>query len=346
MEKKIIEYVWLDGYNPEPNLRSKTKIIEHILEHPKLMDIPLWSYDGSSTKQAEGHFSDCVLKPVKLYNDPTRGNNCYIALCEVLNPDGSPHISNHRTLIKENQAFSDNRNWWFGFEQEYVLIDNNTNLPLGFQDIQTQDPQGKYYCGVGSKQVNGRYIVEEHMNVCLASDLDITGINAEVLFGQWEFQLLGKGAKNACDDLWVARYLLERISEKYNVSVDYQPKPLKGDWNGSGMHTNFSSYKMRTVGGKEYFEKIFKALEENHKEHIAVYGSNNEERLTGKHETCSINQFRVGVSDRGASIRIPPSVNETWKGYLEDRRPSANANPYQIVKRIIDTITNGNRWDC
>ena len=346
-----IEYIWLDGNKPEPNLRSKTKIITKEVDekelnkpsfHPNqtllLRDIPQWNFDGSSTSQASGNFSDCILKPVSLYYDPSRGydndKQNYIALCEVYNADGTPHESNHRSKLSFNKA----DDYFFGFEMEYVFIDNYTKQPVGFPSNGYPEPQGKYYCGVGSGNVAKRAVVEEHLDVCLKAGLNITGINAEVLLGQWEFQLLGKGIPSAADDLWIARYFLYKISEKHGVFVNIEPKPIKGDWNGSGLHTNFSTKKMREVGGKEYFEKIFQLFELRHKEHIEVYGSNNNERLTGKHETCSIDQFRVGVSDRGASIRIPKSTSETWKGYLEDRRPASNANPYQIVQKIVETM--------
>lgn len=337
-----VEYVFLDGNKPEPNLRSKTKIITKSINQGDILsikDIPEWNFDGSSTSQASGNFSDCILKPVKLYYDPSRGYDSdkqnYIALCEVYNPDGTPHESNHRAKLKQNDA----NDYWWGFEQEYVLVDNYTKQIAGFPSNGYPEPQGNYYCGVGSNNVAKRLIVEEHLDVCLKAGLNITGINAEVLLGQWEFQLLGKGIPSAADDLWIARYFLYKISEKHGVSINIEPKPIKkGDWNGSGLHTNFSNKKMREVGGKEYFETIFKTFESRHKEHIEVYGSNNELRLTGKHETCSINEFRVGVSDRGASIRIPKTTSEIWKGYLEDRRPASNANPYQIIQKIVETM--------
>lgn len=323
------EYIWLDGFQPEANLRSKTKIIS-MNEPPSLDNLPLWSFDGSSTMQAEGKSSDCILEPVKIYRDAARHNG-YLVLCEVLNADGTPHKTNLRAIYEDDAEF------WFGFEQEYVISKNGR--PLGFPEAGFPAPQGKYYCAVGNGNVVARELVEEHLQQCLANGLNITGINAEVLIGQWEFQLLGKGAKNAADDLWIARYLLMRLAEKYGVDIALQPKPVKGDWNGSGMHTNFSNDFMRSAGGEEYFKNVIHNMEKSHQEHIAVYGSMNHERLTGLHETQSIDRFSYGISDRGASIRIPLSTIENdWKGYLEDRRPASNADPYLVTSRILETV--------
>jgi len=336
--KLKFEYIWLDGYTPEPNLRSKTKVIDsNILFDeglPNVEDLPLWSYDGSSTKQAEGSKSDCLLKPVRVIRDPQR-TNAYLVMCEVLNPDNTSHMSNTRNTITE-----DSSDVWFGFEQEYTLVGEN-GRPLGFPSRGLPGPQGKYYCGIGNRNVVGREIAEEHLNICLDAGLEITGINAEVMIGQWEYQLLSKGAKRASDDLWLTRYLLNRVCEDHNVHVEYHPKPVKGDWNGSGLHTNFSNRKMREEGGKGYVMNICNLLEDRHSEFILNYGSCNEERLTGDHETQHISKFSVGESDRGASIRIPVGlVNNNWKGYLEDRRPASNADPYKITKLLTEVLVD------
>ena len=323
-----LEYIWLDGYSPEPNLRSKTKVITSETE-PTLESLPIWNFDGSSTQQAEGNFSDCLLKPVKLIRDPQRKNG-YLVLCEVLNPDMTPHPSNTRSQIK------DNSNMWVGFEQEYFIYDGE--LPLGHFKGKMK-PQGEYYCGIGSENVSGRNIVEHHLDVCLSAGLNVTGINAEVALGQWEFQVMGKGTLDACDQLWLCRFLLQRLCETYKVEVTLQAKPLMyGEWNGSGLHTNFSNKKMREDGDEEYYLDIFKQFENATHNHMSDYGSNNELRLTGKHETQDYNTFSWGVSDRGASLRISPTTGQTWKGYIEDRRPASSANPYKIIKQIVTSL--------
>lgn len=331
MNKYKYEYIWLDGTSPEPQLRSKTKILDVEIDIPE--SLPIWFFDGSSTNQAEGNYSDCALKPVRVIIDPKR-INAFLVMCEVMEPDGvTPHVSNTRRMISETS-----KDFWFGFEQEYVLVNPETLLPLGFPNNGFPMPQGPYYCSVGYDLAIGREIVEDHLDTCIDSGLNVTGINAEVMKGQWEFQLLGMNGAQAGDDLWLARYLLYRTTEQHGVKLDFSPKPIKGDWNGSGMHTNFSNEIMRTSGGKEYFDKILSVFEKNHKSHIAEYGSGNELRLTGKHETASINVFKYGVSDRGASIRIPQTTKDQYVGYLEDRRPASNADPYKVIARIVNSF--------
>lgn len=327
-----LEYIWLDGYQPTQSLRSKTKIEKDF--SGKLEDCSMWSFDGSSTEQAPGGSSDCLLKPVYIVPDPQRKNG-YLVMCEVLNADGTPHVTNGRAHIDD-----DDNDFWFGFEQEYFLWDPSTNKPLGFPANGFPRPQGPYYCSVGAYNAFGREIVEEHLDACLEAGLNVEGINAEVAAGQWEFQIFAKGAKEAGDQIWLGRYLLERIGEKYGVAINWHCKPLGNlDWNGSGMHANFSNSLLRNAGSKEIFDKVCEAFRPVVKEHIEVYGADNHLRLTGKHETASIHDFSYGVSDRGASIRIPVNVPKWgWKGYLEDRRPNSAADPYKVAARIIKTV--------
>tara|TARA_R110002073_G_scaffold195786_8_gene354845 strand:+ start:1714 stop:2727 length:1014 start_codon:yes stop_codon:yes gene_type:complete len=332
MSKSKLEYIWLDGYEPTANLRSKTKVVDNF--SGKLEDCQTWSFDGGSTKQAAAGFSDCLLKPIAIFPDPDRING-YLVMTEVLNPDGTPHESNSRAWIDDD--FNDD--FWFGFEQEYFIMDKHTQLPLGFPVGGYPGPQGMYYCSVGGKNTHGRNFVEEHADLCISAGLNFEGINQEVASGQWEFQLFAQGARKAGDEIWVARYLLDRLTEKYGFYIEYHPKPIKGDWNGSGMHANFSNTVLRTCGSKEIYEKICEAFRPVTEEHLAVYGEFNEQRLTGHHETASIHDFSFGVSDRRASIRIPIiTVQNGWKGWLEDRRPASNGDPYKIAARIIKTV--------
>jgi glutamine synthetase len=331
MVKSKLEYIWLDGYKPTQGLRSKTRIEKNF--SGLLEDCPMWSFDGSSTEQAPGNSSDCLLKPVSIFPDPGR-RDAFLVMCEVLNADGTPHESNGRATIEDND-----NDFWFGFEQEYFLWDLTIDKPLGFPASGYPQAQGPYYCSVGAGKAFGRHIVEEHLDMCIDAGINVEGINAEVAPGQWEFQIFAKGAREAGDQVWVARYLLERIAEKYNIGINWHCKPVHGDWNGSGMHANFSNSTLRNCGSQAVYTEILEAFRPNTQAHIAVYGADNHLRLTGKHETQSIDKFSYGISDRGASIRIPiATVERGWKGYLEDRRPNSAADPYKVAARIIKTV--------
>ncbi len=330
--KLKLEYVWLDGYKPEPNLRSKVKVVEYEKVRNALLDgnFPVWNFDGSSTLQAETGNSDRLLKPVRHYMKDMQ-STVYV-LCEVLNPDGTPHESNKRSQIGENYE-----DLWFGFEQEYFIREEINGNILGHKRNILKG-QGEYYCGVGHNVV-GREFVDEHLNMCLNYGIDVTGINAEVALGQWEYQVFSQGKLKGGDDLWMTRYFLYKVAEKYNYHIELHPKPLThGEWNGSGLHTNFSTDKMRNEGNEDYFKALFNAFESRHDDHIKAYGSQNHLRLTGEYETQSIDKFSWGVSDRGASIRVPQDTAKEWKGYIEDRRPGSNADPYKIIREIVKSL--------
>ncbi len=334
MAKIKAEYIWLDGYKPTVSLRSKTKILPGPVN--SLVEIPGWGFDGSSTEQAAGHSSDCLLRPVRYVADPIRNEDNILVMCEVLNPDGTPHESNHRAKLRTIAEKYKDQEPWFGIEQEYTLY--RGGRPLGFPENGFPRPQGPYYCGVGADKIFGRRLVEAHMEACMRAGLTLAGINAEVMPGQWEFQIGPVGPLEASDELWLARWLLERIGEEMDISVSLAPKPVIGDWNGAGAHTNFSTAAMRGEGGMRVVEEACYKLGLKRDEHIAVYGAENHLRLTGKHETASINEFRFGVSDRGASIRIPIFTAQSGRGYLEDRRPAANMDPYRVTARLIETV--------
>jgi len=334
-----IEYIWIDGTEPMALLRGKTKFALSKKEMEKD-----WIFDGSSTNQAEGGSSDCVLRPVRVYPD-ARYEAGYIVLCEVFNIDGTPHKSNARRSLaqmcgKKEVIEAAPR---AGFEQEYFIMREGDHKPLGFPyGNEEPEEQGKYYCGVGGNRTFGRALVDAHARECIHAGISLCGINAEVAPGQWEYQVGGvkPDILKACDDAWVARYLLQRQTEEgYYISFDQ--KPIAGDWNGSGMHTNFSTNAMREKGGIDHIKAGCEALSHKIDKHLAVYGAGYEDRLTGAHETARFDQFSYGVSDRGASVRIPHHVNEDGKGYLEDRRPGANADPYEVAAALVETIILG-----
>lgn len=354
-----LEYIWLDGSYPQ-QLRCKTKIIEK--EISSTLDeqyifvnwkknpssLPLWNFDGSSTGQAETKNSELLLKPVNIFKDPVKQFG-YIVVGEVYNTDGTPHSTNKRAKMVETLNKYDEETM-YGLEQEYFIYDKVTKKPLGWpadspaseRTMFPRIPQGPYYCAVGGQNVVGRDFVEEHASLCEIAGLKLSGINAEVALGQWEYQIGPVYAMEGSDQLWVSRFLLERLSEKYNYYINLDPKPYRGnDWNGSGMHVNFSTKTMREdlKNKKKLVVEACNKLSTKIYEHISVYGINNEHRLTGANETCSINEYRYGIGDRTASIRIPSSIEDnTTPGYLEDRRPASNGDPYEIIERIVLTI--------
>jgi glutamine synthetase len=321
------EYIWIDGTEPTAKLRSKTKIVADGAE------LPMCGFDGSSTNQAPGDQSDCVLQPVFACPDPVRGGDNVLVLCEVLNTDMSPHRSNTRATCAEVASKFKDHEPLFGIEQEYTFFKGGR--PYGFPATGFPAPQGGYYCGVGADEVYGRDIVEAHLDACLTAGLHISGINAEVMPGQWEFQVGPVAPPQVADELWLARWLLYRVAEDFGVAATLDPKPVPGDWNGAGAHTNFSTNAMR-----ESYDAVIaavKALEPKAAEHVAGYGADIRRRLTGLHETAPWDEFSFGVSDRGASVRIPWQVEVDKKGYIEDRRPNANCDPYVVTRLIVDT---------
>lgn len=328
----IAEYVWIDS---GLSIRSKSKTLASL---PKSVDeLPIWNFDGSSTGQAPGCDSDILLKPAAIYKDPTRGGDNIIVLAECINNDGSCNKFNYRHSCNLLMEHFKAEKIWFGIEQEYTLLDQFNNI-YGWPKGGFPEPQGPYYCGVGAGKVNCRDIVEAHYRACLYAGINISGVNAEVMPSQWEFQVgICEGIKMG-DDLTIARYLLHRIGEDFGVKVTFHPKPLRGDWNGAGCHTNVSTQAMREDGGLEVIEAALEKLGLRHKEHILTYGENNNERLTGGHETASMDEFSYGVANRGASVRIPRSVAIEKKGYFEDRRPASNIDPYLVTGMIVESI--------
>jgi glutamine synthetase len=322
------EYIWIDGAEPTHTLRSKTKVV------PIGQEPPIWGFDGSSTNQATGHDSDLVLKPVAVFQDPIRGGDNRLVMCEVLNTDMTPHATNTRAACVATYEKYKAHEPWFGIEQEYTFFEGVK--PLGWPDSGFPAPQGGYYCGVGADEVFGREIVEAHMDACIEAGIQIAGINAEVMPAQWEFQIGPLSTVEVADHLWVARWLLYRTAEDFGVSATLDPKPVRGDWNGAGAHTNFSTKQMRE--SYDYCVKAAEALGKNHDRHIPHYGYRIEERLTGLHETASYKEFTYAARSRGVSVRIPWQVERDGKGYIEDRRPNANMDPYTVTRLVTETV--------
>ena len=332
----IAEYVWIGGRN---ELRSKARTLN--IDNMTINNIPNWNYDGSSTEQATGKDSEVIIKPRMIFPCPFRKENNILVMCDTYTPNDEPLKNNHR--FKANEIFSRNLNEkpWYGIEQEFFMIDKNTNKVLGFETEKLPNPHFQYYCSVGSGNAMGRQLIDEHYNACLEAGLSISGINAEVAPGQWEYQIGPVEGINAGDQVWISRYILQRIAEKFNIIIDFEPKPLSGDWNGSGCHTNYSTESMRNgtteKTGLDIINESIDKLSKKHKEHMDVYGTGNELRMTGLHETSKYDEFSYGVANRGASVRIPNQTIKDKKGYFEDRRPSSNMDPYLVTSILFQT---------
>ena len=340
MNQIRLEYIWVGG-NKE--LRSKTKVVRTHKDILRLNDTEIcnWDYDGSSTVQADSNNSEVIIKPVAVYKDPFRTQNDLLILCDTWLNNGEPHSTNTRYCAKKIFDKGLNKEPWFGMEQEFFIMTRDIKKPVGFPYNGYPNPQGQYYCSVGANNAFGREIAEEHLMACILAGIQISGINAEVAPGQWEFQIGPCVGISSGDHMIVARYLLMLIAEKHNIYVTFDPKPISGDWNGSGCHTNYSTKNMRegTATGKGiyYINEAVTRMAGKHREHMSVYGDGNRKRMTGEHETASYDVFTYGVGTRNTSIRIGNDVAKNAKGYFEDRRPSSNCNPYLVTSKIFET---------
>ena len=341
--KAIVEYVWLDAVNwPRSKVRILNDVSINSLGQPVFPD---WNFDGSSTGQMEDkQNSEVTLKPCcitfhPLMKDIPKDYTVYIALCECYSSNGTPSSTNTRRRAVEIFEQCKEHRLWFGLEQEYVMINESNGKLMGWPCTGLPEKQGKYYCGNGSDRAVGRMLVDEHLSDCLTAGIKICGTNAEVLPGQWEFQIGICEGIEAADHLHLARFLLIRCAEKFGIRISFEPKPVpEGDWNGSGCHTNFSTIETRTSpGGKDEILRVVDKLSKVHSEHLKVYGDNSK-RLTGKHETSSVDTFNWGIGDRSASIRIPTSVQKDLCGYIEDRRPASDCDPYLVTSIIAKTV--------
>jgi len=331
----MVEYIWIGGSGQD--LRCKTRTLPAKDGGYKPSDLPKWNFDGSSTGQAPGDDSEVILYPQHVYADPFRGGDNIMVLCDCYKPDGTPIDNNTRVACAKSCEEAAKEIPWFGIEQEYTLFEADGVTPFGWPKGGYPGPQGPYYCAIGKENAFGRHIMEAHYKACLFAGVKISGTNGEVMPGQWEYQVGPCVGIDAGDDLWVSRYLLQRVCELFGIIVSLDPKPIPGDWNGAGCHTNYSTEAMRNPGG---YAKIIEAIEKlakKHEQHILAYGEGNERRLTGRHETASMASFSYGVANRGASVRIGRQVEEEGCGYFEDRRPASNMDPYVVTGMIVRT---------
>jgi len=334
-----VDYIWVDGFD-QPSLRGKTKVVSLKKLEDGNFELPLedWNFDGSSTGQATTGDSERLLIPARLYQF---SDTHHVVLCEVCYPneDQTPHESNFRAILREMlEDMKEDPELWLGFEQEYFFTKNNKNIlwPESFGEPIKDD---RYYCAIDGGNVKYRNLVREHASFCNKVGIRIVGYNAEVAAGQWEYQCFSEDALKACDDLWVSRYILSLLTEEDGIGIDWSPKPHDG-WNGSGCHTNFSTKAMREgEGGKELFDNIISRMSDSHLQAMEEYGSGNRSRLVGEYETAKYDSFSSGVASRSVSVRIPNAVvNADWSGYLEDRRPASNCDPYRVALQLAYNV--------
>ncbi|ORC85256.1 putative glutamine synthetase [Trypanosoma theileri] len=340
-----VTYIWLSGRDPHHDIRSKDRTMyltdEELKKHPKDLlaegFFPLWNFDGSSTNQAHGADTEIILKPVNAYHcclpRPTTTVPRILVLAECHLPSGEPTRDNSRAMARLIFEQKPNEHPWFGMEQEFFLMKDGR--PYGWPATGFPAPQGPYYCATGFPFAPGRKYIDLHYEICLQMGLNVSGTNAEVAPGQWEFQVGPCEGLEMGDQLTVARWVLLRILEDEGLDVEYRAKPIQGDWNGSGLHTNFSTQATRSENGLDVIYNYVERLKQTVRKDIIFYGSGNNERLTGKHETSVPNVVTAGVGTRNTSIRIPNSVANDRKGYMEDRRPAGDADPYLVSSRLF-----------
>ena len=337
----LAEYVWVDA---DGNTRSKTRTLTPD-KTAEVSTLPDWNFDGSSTGQAPGDDSEVILKPQRIFKDPFRirsdDQDNILVMCDTWTPDGVALPTNTRAPAAEAFVGHEDEVPWFGLEQEFTLFNLDQVTPLGWpKGGMPSRPQGPYYCSVGPENNFGRHVTEALYKAALYAGITLSGTNGEVMPGQQEYQVGPCVGIDAGDQLTMSRYILQRVCEDFQVYCTLHPKPIiDGDWNGAGMHCNFSTKKMREEGGiTDIMTAIYK-LGAKHADHIANYGSGNELRLSGLHETASFDEFTFGVANRGASIRIGRETEADGQGYFEDRRPSSNADPYTVTGMIMATVS-------
>ncbi len=329
---KLVEYIWLDAKN---NFRSKIRVLDN---SNGISEIPSWNYDGSSTGQASTESSEVIIKPRATFFNPllkqlNDNQPNLLCVCDTYDINGNPLSNNHRYNAEKIFDLKKEEEPWFGLEQEYFMYKKGYYAPLNYSpDV----VQGKFYCSPIVHDKIGVEIAEEHLIMCCNAGIKISGINAEVAPGQWEFQVGPCIGISAGDHMMAARYILERIAAKKDIKICLHPKPLH-HINGSGCHINYSTKSMREENGLDKIIEAVEKLKLKHKEHMEVYGDFNELRMTGLHETSSYDNFSCGYGSRKTSIRIGYDTINNKCGYFEDRRPASNIDPYITTGMIFKT---------
>lgn len=339
--KTCVEYFWVTAKN---DAVSKTKIVDFPTKPTVPSDFPAFYADASSVFGVPfadlGLYdpatnADCKLHPVRMAPFPFRSGypgGSYLVLCEVLNhQDDTPHPTNTRAALRAVMKEVAAQEPWIGIEQEYRL--------WAVEKGDAGDTLNELTTGQGQR------FVDEHMLACVQAGIPFVGSNREALTDCWEFQVGGPGVDPlmAADQLWMARWLLYRVAETSGLAVDLDPAPAVGFWNGLSTHTNFSTKAMRTPkGGYAHIIAACEALKGAVDKHLAVYGEPEFSRRVAEHRPvsvpCRFTEFSYGVADRLASVRIPGHVAVRGHGYIEDRRPCVDADPYEVAKALLETI--------
>ena len=331
------EYLWIDAVG---EVRSKARTIETKPGGVKVSDLPDWNYDGSSTDQAPGEDSEVLIKPRAIFKDPFRGGNNILVLTDTYTPAGEPLPTNTRAkaaaIFEESRVKAEEP--IFGLEQEYTLFNLDKTTPLGWPVNGYPGPQGPYYCGAGADRSFGRDVCEAHYKACLFAGIDVSGINAEVMPGQWEFQVGPVAGIAAADQMYAARYILQRVCEDFGVYCTLDP-PIPGDWNGAGMHTNFSTKNAAPRASPRSSRRSASSARRRRSTSPRTAKATS---APHRQQTADINTFSYGVANRGCSIRIPRGTEAAGCDYLEDRRPSSNCDPYIVTSMIFNTCTDPN----
>ncbi|XP_026729239.1 glutamine synthetase 2 cytoplasmic-like isoform X2 [Trichoplusia ni] len=328
-------YVWIDGSSI--NLRSKDRTFEFVPKSTK--DLPIWYFDGSNTGQAKEENSDTYIFPQNIYHDPFRRGSHIMVLCDTYQHNYQPTSTNHRKNCLVLCEKGEVEEPWFGFNQEFFLT-TTEGRPLGWPAGGFPAPPGPYYCATGANKIVARDLMEAFFRCCLFAGIQLNGINPGTTPSQWNFQVGPSPGIRSADDLWMARYILSRLAEEYGTVASFEPQPVP-DWPGNGTFVYFSSKDMREDDGILVIERAIDKLARRHGAHINEYdannGGDNARRLTGKNGQPHIKDFTAGVANRTCAVRIPRQVSEDKKGYLEDRRPAANADPYRIISIMLRT---------
>lgn len=318
-------YIWI-GANNRLRWKIKTVPIDK-RDMLKLKAYPWWNYDGSSTGQAEGENTEVRLKPVRVYPFPYKDDADVMILCETYNVDNTVHRDNERYHALERFKAGEYKRPWFGNEVEYFIVKNGDNM----NDLLTTT----HYCGFDECRAHCKRVALEHYNACLNANLEISGMNAEVTRGQWEFQIGPCEAIKSGDHTYVALFLLIWVAEYHGCKVIVNESKPYENVNGSGCHINYSDIDTRFNDNANILVQKINKLGERHDHHMSIYGDNSK-RLTGTHETSRPDVFSFGTGTRDTSVRVPTNT----KKYFEDRRPASNIDYYKVTSSIYESVNN------